>query len=1116
MKTNILQTKKLLAALFAMLMPLLANAHDFEVDGIYYKITSSTDLTVAVTYKGSSYDSYSYEYKGTVTIPTTVTYENKTYSVTSIEERAFYKCSSLTSVTIPESIISIGVSAFMNCTGELIVNCNIPSSSSVYDNPFYGSNFKKATIGDKVTSIGACAFSWCTELTTIVIPESVTEIGDHAFYYCTSLGAITLPEAITAIANSVFSECKSLTSITIPKNVTSIGKNAFYRCSSLTSITIPKNITSIGDGALGFCSGLTSINVEDGNTKYDSRGGCNAIIQTRINNLIAGCSTTIIPEDITSIGNYAFSDRNNLTTIAIPNKVTSIGDYAFYGCSGLTSLVIPESVTSLGDYSFNNCTGELTVNCNIPSRTFLNSAPFAGAEFSKITIGPKVTTIGQGAFWMCRNFTSIVIPESVTTIGGSAFEDCSNLSSVTFAENSQLTSIGQGAFQACSKLSFINIPASVSSIEFDAFNKCRGLTTITIPEKVTSIGARAFSGCSNLTCITLPKNIRSIGSKAFDDCSELLDVYCYAEKVPSTNTDAFNGSYPEYITLHVPDNALESYKTNTPWSSFGTIVSLDAAITRITLSASSATLTAGESLTLTITTTPEDADRNLISWSSNNPSIATVDNTGKVTAIAPGTATITVTANDGSGVSAQCEVTVTPASYVITYLIDGEVFLTDTLISGSAISLPDVLEKEGYTFSGWGEVPETMPAEDVTIEGTFTANKYLVTFKIGDEVIASDSLKYQSAIVAPEAPEKEGYTFNGWGEVADSVPAHDLTYEGSYSVNAYVLTYVVDGEIVKSDSIAYGTAITLLKEPTKEGYTFSGWSEAPATMPAENLSISGKFTINKYLVTFKIGDEVIASNSLEYQSAIVVPEAPEKEGYTFSGWGEVADAVPAHDLTYEGSYSINSYTLTYVVDGEVVLTMPVAYGATIPSLKAPEKEGYTFSGWNEAPATMPAKDVTIEGTFTQLPSVYLTINQADNGCVKQHLVQGTSCTFVIEAAEGWKIHTVTFNGEDVTSQLTEEGTFTTPELQGDAVLNIAYEKTDDAIESTRAGAIKVQGHQGIISITGATEGTDISLYTTDGTLVTRETAEGDTTQLIVPTGQVYIVKVADTVVKIGM
>ena len=165
---------------------------------------------------------------------------------------------------------------------------------------------------------------------------------------------------------------------------------------------------------------------------------------------------------------------------------------------------------------------------------------------------------------------------------------------------------------------------------------------------------------------------------------------------------------------------------------------------------------------------------------------------------------------------------------------------------------------------------------------------------------------------------------------------------------------------------------------------------------------------------------------------------------------------------------------------------------------------------------MPAKDVTIEGTFTQLPSIYLTINQADNGCVKQHLVVGTVCVYTIEAAEGWKIHSVTFNGEDVTSQLTEEGTFTTPALQDDATLNIAYEKIDDAIAAATASRIKVQGHQGTISIAGATEGEAIGLYTTSGTLVATATAEGDTTHLTVPTGQVYIVKVADTVVKIGM
>ena len=297
--------------------------------------------------------------------------------------------------------------------------------------------------------------------------------------------------------------------------------------------------------------------------------------------------------------------------------------------------------------------------------------------------------------------------------------------------------------------------------------------------------------------------------------------------------------------------------------------------------------------------------------------------------------------------------------YKVEYIVDGEAVKTDSVKYGTAITLPEEPAKEGYTFSGWGEVPVTMPAKDVTVSGTFTINKYLVTFKIGDEVIASDSLEYGAAIVAPEAPEKEGYTFNGWGDVVSTVPASDLTYEGSYTVNSYLLTYTVDGEVVEVDSVVYGTAITAIAEPTKEGYTFSGWNEVPATMPAKDVIVSGIFTINKYLVTFKIGDEVIASDSLEYGAAIVAPEAPEKEGYTFNGWGEVAETVPADDVTYEGAYSVNTYKVYYYVGEELVHTAEVAYGDTIPEyVYELTEEGYTFLGWiGDTYETMPAHDV---------------------------------------------------------------------------------------------------------------------------------------------------------------
>ena len=400
-------------------------------------------------------------------------------------------------------------------------------------------------------------------------------------------------------------------------------------------------------------------------------------------------------------------------------------------------------------------------------------------------------------------------------------------------------------------------------------------------------------------------------------------------------------------------------------------------------------------------------------------------------------------------------------SYTIIYIVDGVEYHRALVEYGSAIALIATPTKEGHTFSGWSEMPETMPAKDVTVTGHFTINKYLVTFKIGDEVIAADSLTYGAAIVAPEAPEKEGHTFNGWGEIAETVPAGDLTYEGSYSVNTYLLTYTVDGETVQADSVVYGTAITALAEPTKEGHTFSGWSEVPATMPAKDVTISGVFSINTYLVTFKIGDEVIAADSLTYGAAIVAPEAPEKEGHTFNGWGEIAETVPAGDLTYEGSYSVNTYLLTYTVDGETVQADSVVYGTAITALAEPTKEGHTFSGWSEVPATMPAKDVTISGVFS-INTYLVTFKIGDEVIASDSLTYGAAIV-APEAPEkegytfdGWGEVAETVPAGDVTYEggytaniykvyyyVGEELVHTAEVIYGEAIPEYIYEPTEE-------------------------------------------------------------------------
>ncbi len=384
--------------MLAILLPVTVTAHDFEVDGIYYNI-NGTEATV--TYKGTGYDSFSNEYTGDVTIPCTVTYKGETYSVISIGEYAFYNCSGLTSIDIPNSIISIGNRAFTYCSG--LTSVTIPNSvTSIGEHALsYCYGLTNVTIPNSVTSIGNGAFTYSSSLTSIDIPNSVTTIGEDVFSDCGSLTSVTIPNSVTTIGECAFRGCGDLTSVTIPNSVTSIGNGAFAFCSGLTSVTIPNSVTSIGEYAFEGCSGLTNIEVTNGNTIYDSRDNCNAIIETASNRLIAGCQSTDIPNSVTSIGECAFYDCSGLTDVTIPNSVTSIGGYAFYGCSGLTSVTIPNSVTS----------------------------------------------IGNGAFFICSSLTSIDISNSVTSIGGSAFEGCEGLNDVyCYIINPSIISMGSSVF----------------------------------------------------------------------------------------------------------------------------------------------------------------------------------------------------------------------------------------------------------------------------------------------------------------------------------------------------------------------------------------------------------------------------------------------------------------------------------------------------------------------------------------------------------------------------------------------------------------------------------------------------------------------------------------------
>ena len=343
--------KKIYFLLSLMLLPLVASAK-VNIGGIYYELNSESKTAEVTSNREEGYT-------GDIVIPMLVSYNNIQYSVTSIGSYAFRDCSGLTSIIIPNS----------------------------------------------VTSIGGYAFSYCSGLTSVTIPNSVTSIGNSAFYDCSDLTSVIIPNSVTSIGNSAFFYCSDLTSVIIPNSVTSIGDYAFSNCYGLTSVTIGNSVTSIGEHAFLWCFGLISISVENGNTVYDSRNNCNAIIETESNTLISGCRNTIIPNSVTSIGTAAFEGCSGLTSVTIPNSVTSIGDCAFYDCSGLTSVTIPNSVTSIGDLAFSYCS-------NLTSVTSLNPTPptIYSETFSRYTAVLNVPIGSKAAYqaaYYWRDFTNI-------------------------------------------------------------------------------------------------------------------------------------------------------------------------------------------------------------------------------------------------------------------------------------------------------------------------------------------------------------------------------------------------------------------------------------------------------------------------------------------------------------------------------------------------------------------------------------------------------------------------------------------------------------------------------------------------------------------------------------
>ena len=561
--------------IFTLFVVLLATtnlwAYDFEIDGIYYNITSEN--TVEVTAK-SCVDKVGLRWNedwniDVVIIPATVTYNSNIYNVTSIGENAFRECKSLISATLPNSITTILNGAFSDCTELKLINIpdgvktigsNEQTTGAYTSGAFLNCcSLVDITIPNSIVSIEGLAFADCTGLTTITIPNSVTTIYESAFrevpnvmysgmaegypwgarsvngyiegwlvykdasksqlLACSSAATdeINLPNSVTSIGERAFYNCTSIFSITIPNSATSIGEYAFLGCSSIFTITIPNSVTSIGYGAFAYIPNIVYHGTAEGapwGAQYH-----NAYVEGWLL--------------------YSDASKNHILTcsyraygeIEIPNSVTTIEDYAFEGCNDITSVNIPNSVTLLGESSFSGCRSLTKINVALENQ---NYSDIDGVLFDKTQ-----NTLIQ---YPCGRHGAYAIPGGVTCIG-------------------------EGAFIYCSNLTYITIPNSVIDIKDYAFYECCNLNSITIPNSTINIGEDAFGDCTNLTSVVIGNSVKCIGYGAFEDCTSLTSVTSYAMNPPICGEYVFE-NVNKYIPLNVPKESLVKYQIAEYWREF--------------------------------------------------------------------------------------------------------------------------------------------------------------------------------------------------------------------------------------------------------------------------------------------------------------------------------------------------------------------------------------------------------------------------------------------------------------------------------------------------------------------------------------------------------------------
>ena len=467
-----------------------------------------------------------------IAIPEEVTYQENTYKVISIAEKAFFQNGTLVSVTIDSGLNKIGESAFEGC-----------------------SELKNVTILGSVEEMGKSLFKDCDSLKSVVFEDSLKGIDKTLFMNCVNLDSIEIKGNVELIEDSVFEGHKKLRIVKFGGNVEKIGNNTFKECVNLEKIEFAENkeVKSIGESAFEGCTSLTSITIPGSLKDIQKRTfkNCSELVDLEIvlgleeigDSAFEGCKSIeeiIIPATVKIIGVASFKDCTALTTVDLEDGVEEIGNNAFEGCEQLEMIIIPASTNIVNESAFKDC-----------------------KELTGLTIEEGVKELGKSAFERCIALTTVIIPKTVEVIGESAFRDCERIDTLQLGEG--LKEIGDSAFMGCTSLPYVVIPDSVKTIAKATFKDCERLDSVLMFEGLKEISESAFEGCVSMDSLRLPASVSIIEEAAFKHCDSLIWVKVEYMEPINIDKSVFEG-IDSTAVLQVPKGTKGKYEANVEWS----------------------------------------------------------------------------------------------------------------------------------------------------------------------------------------------------------------------------------------------------------------------------------------------------------------------------------------------------------------------------------------------------------------------------------------------------------------------------------------------------------------------------------------------------------------------